>query len=350
MAEESVTVAERDGATAAASTAESPDENRSDRFHWQSYISVQEAGILIIFLLWCAFLSIATDTFLTTNNVFNMLRSFSWIAIAAFGETLIVLTAGIDLSVGSNMALSGLATALLLTAGVPVPLAVLGGIFAGILVGFLNGGLVTRFRIPPFIATLGMMSIARGVTYGATNGWPVRGLPESFRFLGQGDIPIGPWDVPIPVIVMLVLAVLTSLYLGRTVSGRHIYAVGGNEEATRVTGINTQRLKLFVYVAGGLFAAIGGILMTARLGVAAPTAATGYELDIIAAVVIGGVSLFGGEGTILGVLVGAALMQTIRTGLNLLGFPAYWQPAAIGGVIILAIVFDQWRKERSAEY
>ena len=147
---------------------------------------------------------------------------------------------------------------------------------------------------------------------------------------------------------MLVLAVLTSLFLSRTVTGRHIYAVGGNEEATRVSGINTQRLKLFVYIACGALAAIGGILMTARLGVAAPTAATGYELDIIAAVVIGGVSLFGGEGTILGVLLGAALMQTIRTGLNLLGFPAYWQPAAIGAVIILAIIFDQWRKRRSA--
>ena len=322
--------------------------NSSSGFHWQSYISVQETGILLIFLLWCAFLTIATDTFLTTTNVFNMLRSFSWIAIAAFGETLVVLTAGIDLSVGSTMALSGLGAALLLTWGVPVPLAVLGGILVGSLVGLSNGALITRFRIPPFIATLGMMSIARGIAFGATNGWPVRGLPKSFNNLGQGDIPIGPWDVPIPVIVMLVLAVLTSLFLSRTVRGRHIYAVGGNEEATRVSGINTQRLKLFVYVACGVFAAIGGILMTARLGVAAPTAATSYELDIIAAVVIGGVSLFGGEGTILGVLLGAALMQTIRTGLNLLGFPAYWQPAAIGAVIILAIIFDQWRKKRSA--
>jgi ribose transport system permease protein len=318
-------------------------------FHWQSYISVQEAGILVIFLLWCTFLSVATDTFLTTTNVFNMLRSFSWIAIAAFGGTMVVLTAGIDLSVGSNMALSGLGTALLLTSGVPVPLAVLGGILVGSLVGLVNGALVTSFRIPPFIATLGMMSIARGITFGATNGWPVRGLPRTFINLGQGGIPIGPWDVPIPVVVMIVLALLTSLFLGRTVRGRHIYAVGGNEEAARVSGINTQRLKLSVYVAAGFFAAIGGILMTARLGVAAPTAATGYELDIIAAVVIGGVSLFGGEGTILGVLLGAALMQTIRTGLNLLGFPAYWQPAAIGAVIILAIIFDQWRKRRSAQ-
>ena len=146
---------------------------------------------------------------------------------------------------------------------------------------------------------------------------------------------------------MLVLAVLVSLFLSRTVRGRHIYAVGGDEEASRVSGIGTEWVKLFVYTACGLLTGLGGILMTARLGVAAPTAATAYELDIIAAVVIGGASLFGGEGTILGVLIGAALMQTIRTGLNLLGFPTYWQPAAIGAVIIFAIMFDQWRKRES---
>jgi len=143
---------------------------------------------------------------------------------------------------------------------------------------------------------------------------------------------------------MLILAVLVSLFLSRTVRGRHIYAVGGDEEASRVSGIDPKWIKMLVYTSCGLLTAIGGILMTARLGVAAPTAAIGYELDIIAAAVIGGVSLFGGEGTILGVLIGAALMQTIRTGLNLLGFPTYWQPAAIGAVIILAIMFDQWRK------
>jgi ribose transport system permease protein len=311
---------------------------------WRELVSVQEIGILAIFLLWCAFLSIATDTFLTTSNVFNMLRAFSWIAISAFGELMIILTAGIDLSVGSNMALSGLGAALLATNNVPVPLAVLGGLLVGAAVGVINGFLVTRFRLPPFIATLGTLSMARGVTYGATGGWPVRSLPGGFTMLGQLDVPVASWKVPLPVIVMLILAIIVSMFLSRTVRGRHIYAVGGNEEAARVSGIATNRVKVFVYTAGGLLTAVGGILMTARLGVAAPTAATAYELDIIAAVVIGGASLFGGEGTILGVLIGAALMQTIRTGLNLLGFPTYWQPAAIGAVIILAIMFDQWRK------
>jgi ribose transport system permease protein len=317
------------------------DKSRSIR---QLLLAKQEIGILAIFLIWCAFLSLATDTFLTSTNIFNMLRAFSWIAIAAFGETLVVVTAGIDLSVGSNMALSGVAAALLLVAGMPVPVAVVGGLIVGSLVGVTNGFLVTRFRLPPFIATLGVMSIARGITFGVTEGWPVRGLPKSFNLIGQYDIPVGSWGVPLPVIVMLVLAVVVSLLLSRTVRGRHIYAVGGNEEAARVSGIDPNWVKMLVYTTCGLLTAVGGILMTARLGVAAPTAALGYELDIIAAAVIGGVSLFGGEGTILGVLIGAALMQTIRTGLNLLGFPTYWQPAAIGAVIILAIMFDQWRK------
>lgn len=317
-----------------------------ERPAWRRTLNVQELGILVIFLLWIVYLSLATDTFLTTRNVFNMLRAFSWIAIAAFGQCMVILTAGIDLSVGSNMALSGLAAAMLAVNNVPVPLALLGGVLTGGLIGLINGLLVTRLRLPPFIATLGMLSIARGITYGVTGGWPVRQLPPEFNQIGQLDIMVGSWPVPLPVIVMLVLAVLVSLFLSRTVTGRHIYAVGGNEEAARVSGIKTQSVKLFVYISCGVLAAIGGILMTARLGVAAPTAAEGYELDIIAAAVIGGVSLFGGEGTILGVLIGAALMQTIRTGLNLLGFPTYWQPAAIGAVILLAVTFDQWRKRR----
>jgi ribose transport system permease protein len=317
-----------------------------NEFTWRGLIAAQEIGLLIIFILWCSFLSLATDTFLTSTNIFNMLRAFSWIAIAAFGECMVILTAGIDLSVGSNMALAGLATALLLVNGLPVPLAVIGGLLSGALMGLINGFLVTRFRLPPFIATLGTLSIARGITFGATGGWPVRQLPRDFNLIGQFDLPLGPWQVPLPVLVMLILGVLVSLFLSQTVRGRHIYAVGGNEEAARVSGIDPKWIKMFVYTTGGLLAGLGGILMTARLGVAAPTAATGYEMDIIAAAVIGGVSLFGGEGTILGVLIGAALMQTIRTGLNLLGFPTYWQPAAIGTVIIIAIIFDQWRKQR----
>ncbi|MCS7201300.1 MAG: ABC transporter permease [Dictyoglomus sp.] len=213
-------------------------------------------------------------------------------------------------------------------------------------VGFINGLLVSKANLPPFVATLGTMSIARGFCYGLTGGWPVRELPRSFMFWGQYDIPFLGVGIPLPVIIMVLLGIIVSLFLNRTVWGYRIYAVGGNEQAARLSGINTGRIKLLVYTLCGLLTAVGGILMTARLGVAAPTAALGYELDIIASAVIGGTSLTGGEGTILGVLIGAAIMQVLRTGMVLLGFPAYWQPSAIGAIIILAIMFDQYRKKK----
>jgi ribose transport system permease protein len=322
----------------------------------RNFFARQEVGLLLILLAMSAFLTWQTDTFLTSRNIFNNLLFFSWIAIAAFGETMVVITAGIDLSVGSVMAFAGFAAAWLLTypplveglAETPlVILAVVGGLFAGLLVGLVNGTLITRFRLPPFIATLGTLSIARGITFGATSGWPIRELPESFQLIGQYNAKIFEWEVPLPVIIMLAVAIITALFLNHTVNGRHIYAVGGNEEAVRVSGADPKRIKMLVYTLGGLLAGLAGLIMTSRLGVAAPDAARGYELDIIAAVVIGGTSLFGGEGTILGTLIGAAILQVLRNGLVLLKLPAYWQPAAVGTVIILAVMFDYWRKERS---
>ncbi len=306
----------------------------------------QETGILLVLILMGLFLSLRTDTFLTSRNLFNVLRAFSWIAISAFGEILVIITAGIDLSVGSTMALSGLAAALALTSGVPIVPGIIIGLLTGVLIGLINGLLISKANLPPFIATLGTMSIARGVCYGLTNGQPVRGLPEGFSFLGQYDLPIGGWLVPLPVILMIIIAIVMSLFLSRTVWGYRTYALGGNEQATALSGINTGRVKVLVYTLCGFLTGIGGLLMTARLGVAAPTAALGYELDVIAAVVIGGTSLSGGEGTILGVLIGAAIMQVLRNGLVLLGFPAYWQPAAIGLVIIVAITLDRLRRRR----
>jgi ribose transport system permease protein len=188
--------------------------------------------------------------------------------------------------------------------------------------------------------------MARGLCYGLTGGWPVRELPQSFRNLGQYDIPVAGVGVPLPLIFMLILGVIMSLYLTRTTWGYRIYAVGGNETATGLSGINTGRVKLMVYSLCGLLTAIGGILMTARLGVAAPTAAQGYELDVIAAAVVGGTSLAGGEGTILGVLIGAFIMQVLRNGLVLVGVSAYWLQAVQGFVIVVAIMLDQLRKRR----
>jgi len=322
----------------------------------RSILARQEIGLIFILFIIGAFLTWQTDTFLTSRNIFNNLLFFSWIAIAAFGETMVILTAGIDLSVGSVMALAGFTAAWLMTypplvESIPeVPLivfAIIGSLIVGGLVGWLNGKLVTRFNLPPFIATLGTLSIARGITFGATGGWPVRDLPKSFRLIGQYNINLGIWEVPFPIIIMLVVAILAALFLSETVSGRHIYAVGGNEEAVRVSGADPKRIKILVYTTCATLAGLAGLIMTSRLGVAAPDAARGYELDIIAAVVIGGTSLFGGAGTILGTLIGAAIMQVLRNGLVLLGFPAYWQPAAIGSVIILAVIFDYWRKGKS---
>lgn len=327
----------------------------NERVHgtWRSILVRQETGLILILLAMCAFLTITTDTFLTTRNIFNILLFFSWIAISAFGETMVVITGGIDLSVGSVMALTGFASAWLLATlagtmpiGALAAVAVTGGLLTGIAVGVVNGVLITRFRLPPFIATLGTLSIARGITFGASQGWPVRDLPDQFKQIGQLNVMIGSFEVPLPVIIMFVVAVICSIFLTETVSGRHIYAVGGNEEAVRVSGANPLRTKMLVYIACGLLTALAGIIMTARLGVAAPDAARGWELDVIAAVVIGGTSLSGGVGTIWGTLLGAAIMQVLRNGLVLTGVEAYWQPAAIGAVILLAVMFDMWRKRR----
>jgi ribose transport system permease protein len=319
---------------------------RARGFGWREMIARQEFGVILILMAMVVFLSLYTDTFLTSTNIFNILRAFSWIAISAFGQCMVIITTGVDLSVGSVMALAGLASAMLLVRQVPVPIAVVGGLAVGLVIGLANGLMITKGKLPPFIATLGTLLMARGICNGLTGGWPVRDLPQSFRTLGQYDISIGNVGVPLPLIFVLVLAVITSLFLSRTTWGYRIYAVGGNEEATRLSGISTDKVKIMVYTICGFLTAVGGVLMTARLGVAAPTAADGYELDVIAAAVVGGTSFNGGEGTILGVLVGAAIMQVLRTGLVLVGMSAYWLQAAQGLVIVTAIMFDQLRKRR----
>jgi ribose transport system permease protein len=304
-----------------------------------------EILVLVLLLVIGTFLSLRTDTFLTANNLSNISRAFSWIAIAAFGESMVIIIGGVDLSVSAVMALSGLISALCLRAGLPVGVAVVAGLLTGGLVGWVNGTMVGHVRLPPFIVTLATMSIARGITFGLTGGWPVRSLAQGFRMLGQVDLQLGPLSVPLPVIFMLGLATLVSLLMGKTVLGKHVYTLSGSERALLVSGVNVVQIKVLVYTLCGALTAIGGMLMTARLGVAAPTAATGYELDIIAAAVIGGTSLFGGEGSVLGVLLGAAIMQTLRNGLVLLGISAYWQTAALGMAILASILWDHWRRQ-----
>jgi ribose transport system permease protein len=313
---------------------------------WRRIVRAQEFGVFLILSAMVLFLSIYTRTFLTSTNIFNILRAFSWIAISGFGECMVIITGGIDLSVGSVMGFSGLIAGLLLRAEQGVAPAVIGGLAAGAVLGVLNGLMITKAKLPPFIATLGMLLMARGLCYGLTGGWPVQDLPQQFRYLGQFDIPLLGAGVPLPLIFTIVVCVIAAVFLTSTIWGYRIYAVGGNEVASGLSGINTDNIKILVYTLSGFLTAIGGLLMTARLGVAAPTAASGYELDVIAAAVVGGASLSGGEGTILGVLLGAAIMQVLRTGLVLTGVSAYWLQAAQGLVIVVAIMLDQLRKRR----
>jgi ribose/xylose/arabinose/galactoside ABC-type transport system permease subunit len=307
----------------------------------QKITGSQVIGIFGILLglgvvLWIA----CPTTFSTADNLFSVARQFSYIAVTAIGELMVIITGGIDLSVGSIMGFGAILAGFAMKSGCSIPLGITIGIIGGGVLGLFNALFITKVKLPPFIATLGMLSIGRGLAYAITEGYTVS-VPPFFAFLGQGYW--GP--IPFPVIYMVVLAVIFAIFLGRTVIGRRIYALGGNEEAAKVSGINVSRIKVFVYVACGMLAAIGGIICAARLGVAQSTLALGYELDVIAAVYIGGASTTGGSGTVLGTLLGAAIMGIIRNGLVLLNVSPYWVQTAIGSVIVIAVGFDRLRLE-----
>ena len=280
------------------------------------------------------------STFLNYSNISQVLRAVSFIAVMAVGQAVVIISGGIDLAPGSILGLAGVVSALALNSGLSIPLAVTIGIFIGLLSGGGNGILVTKAKLPPFIATLGMLSVARGLAFAITGGETVRNLPESFLLIGQGELA----GVPTPVWVMLMFSVLVSYFLSSTVWGRYAYAIGGNEEAARLSGIPVGRMKLLFYAISGISAAIAGILYLARFGVGQSTAGLGYELDVIAAAVIGGVSLSGGRGAIVGVILGSILMGVLRNGLVLLNVSAYWQQVAIGAVIIFAVILDRRSK------
>jgi ribose transport system permease protein len=306
--------------------------------------SVKELNILIALIGLCTFLSFASPYFLTADNALGVARAFSLTAIAAIGQTMVIITGGIDLSVGSVLALSGLSTGMLLATGWPLVPSVVAGLMVGMLFGACNGLLITRVGLPPFIATLGMLSIGRGLVYVLTKGYPVT-IPRGEELLlqvGQGYVGI----VPVPVIIMLVITVVATIFLSKTTLGRYIYAVGGNEEAARLAGINVSRVKMFVYTISGLLAAVSGIILLSRLVSAQPSAGLGFELPVIAAAIIGGTSLIGGEGTVLGAVLGAAIIGVLENGMVLLGVNTYAQQAVTGAVILVAVGLDMWQKRR----
>ncbi len=309
-------------------------------------LHAREFGVLTALIVLIIVMSLASPYFLKVNNIFNVLRGMSTVGIMSIGMTMIIITAGIDLSVGSLLAVSGMFTARLLYHGVPPFIALLGGFGFGFLLGALNGVIITKIRVNPFITTLGMLSIGRGLTYLLATGLKgavASNIPmknEAINFLGGGYI--GP--VPFPVIEMAVLVIAFSLFLKHTVLGRQIYAVGSNLEAARLSGVNVDNVRIFVYTLTGGLCALAGIMSGGLLSTAATNAGIGNELDVIAAVVIGGASLAGGEGTIIGAIIGAAIMAILRNAFVLLHFSAYMQTIAIGVVIILAVSLDRFRR------
>lgn len=323
-----------------------PDLIRRLRHGWGALVRRQELVVFLLLVVISIALGLGTETFFASTNLLNVAVYVSWFAIAALGVGMVIMVGGIDLSVAAVMALAGLVCAITLRQGLPLPVAILLGLFSGTLVGLLNGVLVGSFRLPPFIVTLGAMGVARGITLALTNGVPVRDLPLSFRVLGQSALPLGPLSVPLPSLWMALLAALVSLMLHQTVLGRYIYMVGSDEPALLSVGVPTGRVKLLAYMLSGTLAALSGMIMTAKLGVASPVAAGGYELDIIAAAVIGGTSLIGGEGTVTGIILGALLMQIARNGLVLLGLPSFLQWLTIGGMILLVILLDFGRRRQ----
>lgn len=298
------------------------------------------AGALIVV---CIVFSIASPDFLTFNNLFNIISQTTVTAVIAIGMTFVIISAGIDLSVGSTAALGGmLGTLIISRTNVSWPLGVLGGTLVGGGIGLVNGLLITKARLSPFITTLGMMSVARGLVYLSTGAVAVYSLPDSFALLGEGSID----GISIPLIVLVVVAVLAYFLLTRTRFGRHTYAIGSNPEAARLSGISIAFTLIVIYVLQGLLAGFGGMIASSRVVSGQPNFGIGLELDVIAATVIGGASLFGGQGTIIGTLVGAFLIAVIRNGAVLLNINEFYQEVIIGGVIWLAVYWDQFRRRR----
>ncbi|TRY18999.1 ABC transporter permease [Tessaracoccus rhinocerotis] len=299
-----------------------------------------KVGIFAVLILLCAFMAVMAPSFLSIDNGLNVARSVSINAILAAGMTMIIITAGIDLSVGSILAVSGVAGVLLFVSGTPSILAVLGGILVGAFAGFINGAFVAWLALPAFIVTLGSMTYLRGIAYSLLEGQPLIASDLGYRGIGNGAVA----GIPTPVVVMVVVYVVFWFILERTTFGRHVYAVGGNIEAARLAGINVKRVLAWVYTIAGAAAGLAGIIFSARVLSAQPTAGESYELDAIAAVVLGGTSLMGGRGRILGTLVGALIIGVLSNGLVLMNVPFFYQLIVKGLVIVLAVAIDSLRR------
>jgi ribose/xylose/arabinose/galactoside ABC-type transport system permease subunit len=306
-----------------------------------------ETMIFLAVVLECIAFSVLSPSFLTLNNFVNVTLQIAIYGILSVGMTIVMITGGIDLSVGSVVALAGVVAAIvskkaILPVDLMVILAILAGLAVGIAIGALSGSLISRFLIPPFIVTLALMTICRGVVFIITGGFTEGELPAHFGWLGRGHL----WVIPVPVILMAVLFVAGHVLLRQTAIGRHIYAMGGNEEAARLSGIRIKRTKTLVYSLNGLLGGLAGVTLAARLGAGAPASGVGYELDVIAAVVVGGTSLSGGRGSLIGTLAGTVFIGVLNNGLNLANVDPYTQKVALGVVILAAVWLDQIQKRK----
>lgn len=311
-------------------------------------VILQEYGIFFAFLLLAIILSLSNEYFLTAGNISNILLQTSINGVLAIGMTFVILTRGIDLSVGSVAALAGIVSASFVTSSAtaglpggpyPVALALAAGILVGVACGALVGFIVSRFNVPAFVATLGMLSAARGLTLIYGGGKPVPGLSPSFRWIGTGNI----LGIPMPVILLMIVFAASWWILARTRFGRYVYAVGGNPHASKTSGINVTRIRFLVYVISGALSGLAGMMLSARTGSALPQAGIAYELDAIAAVVIGGTSLSGGVGRVTGTLIGALIIGVMNNGLDLMGIQSYYQQVLKGALIVGAVMLDQKR-------
>jgi ribose transport system permease protein len=309
----------------------------------------QTFWVLIAVILACIFLSMATDSFATAKNIYNITRNVTFVAIIALGMTLVIITGGIDLSVGSVLCLCSMVLAVVMHAGYSIEVGIVASIGTALLVGAFNGILIAYLSFPPFVVTLGMLSIARSLAMVASNNTVVFQFgPDHDKLLALGG---GAWVFGIanPVLYMVVLALITGFVLRWTKFGRYVFAIGGNEHAATLTGVPVPRIKVIVYMISALSAGVAGIIQTGWLGAVTTNIGAGMELQVIAAAVIGGANLAGGVGTAFGALIGAALIEIIRNSLGLLGINAFWQGSFIGGAIVLAVLLDRIRNLRHDE-
>lgn len=307
--------------------------------------NLRQYGIFIVFSIICLIISFISPQFLTVSNLTIIVTQVSINALLAFGVTFVIITGGIDLSLGSIVAVTGVSAAMLAHPDTyPILLPIFTGLSAGLLMGAFNGFIITKSKIAPFIVTLGTMTIGRGLALIISNGRPVSNLSDSFIFMGSGKI----LGIPFLIIILIFMFSLCSIILNKTILGRYIYAVGGNEQAARASGINVNQVKMAVYSISGLLAGLAGILLTSRITTGQPNAGAGFELDAIAAVVIGGTSTSGGKGSIAGTLIGVLLIGVINNGLDLLNVTSYYQQVVMGIIIIGAVVLDSLNQKSNS--